>query len=307
MIDVRLQLLIAVAEYGTVTAAAEALYRSPSGVSKQLRELSAALDIVLLERQGRRVELTAAGLRLVEHARRMNAQWEQALSDTAAAAARVSGPVRIGGFPTAMSSVIAPAIGAIRARNPALIPTAHEVYSNEIQRSLVTGVVDVGIYVAGEEDAGTERELLHVTGLLDDPIDLLVPANHPFAGQGGVALEDAADEDWISGRQNQDSQIELLAATRASGYSPRVVHYSQELTAVTALVAHGLGIAAVPRMATVVPHLQVVRVPLLGENIPHRRILVCARRGSQDNPRISTAIAGLHEAAAHLKDRQRPQ
>ncbi|MEV1292114.1 LysR family transcriptional regulator [Pseudonocardia sp. NPDC049635] len=299
MIDARLQLLIAVCEYGTVTAAAQALHRSPSGVSKQLKELAAELDVALLERHGRRVRLTAAGNRLVEHARTMNAQWEMALSDTAAAARQLSGPLPMGGFPTAVSTLVAPTVRALRSRHPGLDPTAHEIYSHDVLRRLESGAIDVGIYVAGE-DARVDRELVAVADLIDDPIDLLVPVGHRFAELDSVTMVDAEGEEWISGRRHQDSYTELLAATRAVGYSPRVVHFAQELTAVTALVGQGLGIAAVPRIAITVPHPGAVRVPLSGRNVPQRKIVVCTRRGAEENPRIVAATDELRRTVAGL-------
>ena len=136
MIDPRLRLLIAVCEYGTVTAAAEALYRSPSGVSKQLKELAAELDVDLLERHGRRVHLTPAGRRLVSHARALHAQWETALSDTTAAARELCGPVALGGFPTSIPSVLTPAVLRLRSEHRLLEPVVKEIYSGEVLTAL---------------------------------------------------------------------------------------------------------------------------------------------------------------------------
>ncbi|MBE2998948.1 LysR family transcriptional regulator [Nocardiopsis sp. HNM0947] len=293
MIDARLHLLVAVCEYGTVTAAAEALYRSPSGVSKQLKELAAELDVDLLERHGRRVRLTPAGRRLVTHARALNAQWETALSDTTAAARELCGPIVLGAFPTAIPSILTPAVLRLAAEHRLLEPVVKEVFSGEILTALESGAVDLGLYVADESTSRIGDSHVEVTGLFDDPIDLLVPEGHRFAGDGPVRLEDAAEEEWISGHAHQDAYIELAAATRAIGYAPRVAHYVQELTATTALVAAGLGIAAVPRIAVTVPHPAVVQVPLTGEQVPRRRILLALRRGSGDNPRVAAAVAAL--------------
>ncbi|WP_435111833.1 LysR family transcriptional regulator [Nocardiopsis synnemataformans] len=295
MIDPRLQLLIAVCEYGTVTAAAEALYRSPSGVSKQLKELAAELDVDLLERHGRRVRLTPAGQRLVTHARRLNAHWETALSDTTAAARQLCGPVTIGGFPTAIPSILTPAALRMRAQHRLLRPVIKEIHSSEILTALESGAIDLGLFVADESTSHIADSHIEVIGVLDDPIDLLVPEEHRFAANDRIRLEDAAQEEWISGHPHQDAYIELLAATRAVGYAPRVAHYAQELTATTALVAAGLGIAAVPRIAMTVPHPRVVQIPLFGGQTPRRRILLALRRGSHDNPRIAAAVTAVRE------------
>ncbi|GAA1438257.1 hypothetical protein [Nocardiopsis tropica] len=64
------------------------------------------MDVDLLERHGRRVRLTPAGQRLVAHVRKLNAQWETALSDTTAAAKQLCGPITVGGFPTSIPSVL---------------------------------------------------------------------------------------------------------------------------------------------------------------------------------------------------------
>ncbi|WP_120006617.1 LysR family transcriptional regulator [Nesterenkonia muleiensis] len=299
MIDSRLQLLIAVCEYGTVTAAAEALHRTPSGVSKQLKELANELDVDILERHGRRVRLTPAGQRLVAHARTLNAQWETALSDTAAAARDLCGPITIGGFPTAISSIITPALGSMRTRHRQLRPIVKEIYSSQLLAALESGDIDLGLFVADESTSHLADSHVEVTSLLDDPIDLLVPKEHRFSAYGRVQLEEAAQEDWITGHPHQDAYMELLAATRAVGYAPRIAHYAQELTATTALVAAGAGIAAVPRIAMSIPHPQVVQIPLTGTQIPRRRILLAQRRGSDHNPRITAAVTALkHHSSA---------
>lgn len=293
MIDSRLQLLIAVSEYGTVTASAEALYRTPSGVSKQLKELAREVEVDLLERHGRRVRLTPAGQRLVAHARILNAQWETALSDTAAAARELSGPITIGGFPTAISAIITPAVVDMKAQHHQLQPVIKEIYSGQLLTALESGTIDLGLFVADESTSHIAQHHIEVTSLFDDPIDLLVPAGHRFAAYEQIQLEEAADEDWITGHRHQDAYIELLAATRAVGYAPRITHYAQELTATTALVAAGAGIAAVPRIAMSIPHPHVIQIPLTGTQIPRRRILLAQRRGSKHNPRFEVAITAL--------------
>lgn len=295
MIDARLQLLVAVCEYGTVTGAAEALQRTPSGVSKQLKELAQELDVDLLERHGRRVKLTPAGQRLVAHVRTLNAQWETALGDVTAAARDLCGPVTIGGFPTAISSVITPALTKLKQQHHQLKPIVKELYSSQLPAALESGHADLGVFVADESTSYLTDRHIEVTTFFDDPIDLLVPQEHRFADRKELHLQEAAEEDWITGHPHQDAYQELLAATRAVGYAPRIAHYAQELTATTALVAAGAGIAAVPRIAMTIPHPQVVQIPLTGPQVPRRRVLMAWREGSANNPRISAAILALKE------------
>ncbi|WP_431869389.1 LysR family transcriptional regulator [Nocardiopsis eucommiae] len=300
MIDPRLRLLVAVSEHGTVTAAAEALFRSPSGVSRQLKDLAAELDVDLLERHGRRVRLTPAGQRLVTHARRLHAQWEAALSDTTAAARQLCGPLSLGGFPTSIPSILAPVALRLRGRHRMLEPVVHEIESGELLHAVESGGVDLGLLVADEATSRVAASHVEVSGVLDDPIDLLVPEGHRFAHGTEIGLEDAAEEEWVSGHPHQDAYRELLTATRAVGYAPRVAHFARELTATAALVAAGLGVAAVPRLAMTVPHPGVVQVPLTRGQVPRRRVLLALRHGSRENPRVAAAVTAVGEVSRAL-------
>ncbi len=63
-----------------------------------------------------------------------------------------------------------------------------------------------------------------------------------------------------------------------------------------ALVANGLGVSLVPRLAGGPSDQPVVRVPLTGDGVPKRRVLTCVRRGSRDNPLIVRGLRALHDA-----------
>ena len=90
MIDVgRLRALRAVARYGTVSAAAQALHCTPSAISQHLGKLDRETGSVLVERDGRRLRLTEAGRVLVEHADRVLAALEEAEAALAAQFAKV--------------------------------------------------------------------------------------------------------------------------------------------------------------------------------------------------------------------------
>jgi DNA-binding transcriptional LysR family regulator len=82
----------------------------------------------------------------------------------------------------------------------------------------------------------------------------------------------------------------------AAGFSPRIVHAAVHWPAVWSLVANGLGVSLVPRLAEGPAGQAVVRVPLSRENMPTRRILTCVRRGSRRNPLVDLGIRALEEA-----------
>src|SRR5215471_2486538 len=111
MIDVRrLRLLLELNRRGTITAVADALAYTPSAVSQQLAALEREAGVPLLERTGRSVRLTPAGRVLVSHGDAVLARLEEATVAMAAVAGGLSGPLRIGAFPTAVRALLPSAL-----------------------------------------------------------------------------------------------------------------------------------------------------------------------------------------------------
>src|SRR5579859_5510871 len=114
MIDVwRLQLLCDLSRLGTIAAVAGLHRYTPSAVSQQLSALERGAGAVLLERRGRRVALTDAGRLLVEHGDRVLASLERAEAALAALGSGLTGPLRIGAFPTAVRTLLSAALVAL--------------------------------------------------------------------------------------------------------------------------------------------------------------------------------------------------
>ncbi|WP_233625170.1 LysR family transcriptional regulator [Actinoplanes sp. ATCC 53533] len=101
MIDLgRLRALHAVASYGTVLAAAEALHCTPSAVSQQLAKLERETSATLIEKDGRRLRLTEAGRVLAGHAERVLSSVDEAEAALAAHRDTVIGRLTVAAFAT---------------------------------------------------------------------------------------------------------------------------------------------------------------------------------------------------------------
>src|SRR5262247_3272845 len=113
MLDVhRLRLLRDLSRQGTIAAVAQTHSYTPSAVSQQLAALQRQAGVPLLERDGRRVSLTPAGLALVRHTEAVLAALEAADATLAAARTGLTGTVRIGAFPTAVRTILPAALVA---------------------------------------------------------------------------------------------------------------------------------------------------------------------------------------------------
>ncbi|WP_158609627.1 LysR family transcriptional regulator [Kocuria soli] len=307
MIDPRLELLRAVDEHGTVTGAAEAMSRSPSGVSRQLRELARELGVALFDHVGRRVQLTEAGRTLVQHAHQLAEQAERALAAVRTTTDEISGQVVVAGHITALGSLIAPSIGRLHSRHSALRVIAEERQPREAIPGLLSAAIDLAVMPVTAEAPAVTDPRCAVLDIGVEPIDLLVSQTHRLVGADEIALIEAAAEEWILGSREHDSRTETLSACHRAGFNPRPAHYAQDWSAVAALVAANLGVALVPRSVPTQWYPGTSRVFLGGHAPPMRRIIACTRAGAEDTPALGVVVDELRDLARAWTSNQDPE
>ncbi|MFF4803900.1 LysR family transcriptional regulator [Streptomyces sp. NPDC001351] len=295
MIDLRrLHVLRAVAHYGTVTAAARALHFTTSAASQQIRQLARDLGVDLLEPQGRGVRLTPAAESLLAHADAIQARWEQAELDLRAEHAP-AGPLRVSGFPVAVSVLLAPMAVRLHERHPRLSVRIQEAGVPDSFDLLFEGETDLAVVEATPHNPPLGDARFDQQPLLDDPFDLVVPEDHPLAGRERVDLADAAHEDWIAPVADSPCRPHVLSACGEAGFSPDIVHHALDWNVTAHLVASRLGVALVPRLAQLTGQLPITRVRCTGN--PHRKLLTCTRRGARERPAVAAALRELRELA----------
>ncbi|MDA0643137.1 MULTISPECIES: LysR family transcriptional regulator [Nonomuraea] len=289
MIDTRrLRTLQAVADHGTVTAAAAALHLTPSAVSQQLAALEHEVGHRLFIRDGRGVHLTAVGKIMLGHADEVLAQLERARAEVADYTAGAAGEVTVACFATAISAVLAPAITALRASAPGLQVRVRDAEGDQSLTMLLDSEADVAIAVE-YRGAPDDRRLSRVP-LYAEPFDLVLPETHPPTGTSLAAL---ADETWIGPYPGNPVHDVIAFACEQAGFTPRFAHCSDDFRAVVALVAAGAGVALVPRLALrdmAQPGVAIRHVPG-----PERRVFAAVRRGAESHPLLRPLLATLRD------------
>jgi DNA-binding transcriptional LysR family regulator len=287
----RLRALRAVARYGTVTAAAQALHCTPSAISQHLTKLDREIGSTLVEKDGRRLRLTEAGRVLAEHAGRILAALEEAEAALAAHQTTVCGRLAIASFPTACRGLLPYALRQLAADHPQLEP---ELLESDPRISL--DLVDRGEIDLALVDDWPEATVPYPPGVLSAPLgldvaDLVVPAGHRLARHPApAALADLVDERWIAsvpGTICHDWLTRVLPGVR-----PRflVAEFESQLT----LIAEGLGVALIPRLARTSLPEGVLALPLTPE--PTRRVTIAWRGAAQARPAIGAAVEALRAA-----------
>ncbi|MEU0504204.1 LysR substrate-binding domain-containing protein [Nocardia sp. NPDC005998] len=296
MLDVRkLRLLRELAHRKTIAAVAEAMSYTPSAVSQQLTALEREAGVPLLERTGRRVTLTPAALTLVEHAETILAALEQATADLAASRAALTGTLRIGAFPTAVATILSPALISLSRDHPQLELLVTELDPATVPDALRSDTLDIALvqeydYVPAEPGPALDTE-----PLLEETIYL--------AARTAASLSQHRTASWILGTPGTLCHTMTIRACQAAGFTPQVRHHVDDFSTVLALVAAGQGVALVPELGALTPPPSVVLTAL-----PTRRTTHLAyRRGTGAHPAVVAARAALRASAATISSGPSPR
>ncbi|MBC6458483.1 LysR family transcriptional regulator [Actinomadura sp. HBU206391] len=290
MLDLRrLRLLRELHARGTVAAAAEALSYSPSTVSHQLAELQREVGVTLFVRDGRRLRLTEAAHVLVRHADALFARVERAEAEMAAAARTVAGVVRVVAFQTAAITLVAPALGRLRERHPALRAEVTEAEPGAALDALLRRECDVAVC----DDYGTPPRQwprgLVSEELFAERVHLVLPRSHPATG-----LRDLADAPWAGGQPGTSHErLVIDACTTIGGFTPDLRHRATDLLVLLSLVGAGQAVTLLPDLARPErdPGVTVHPLEIL------RRIFVIVRADSLPRPAISAVRTALRDTA----------
>jgi DNA-binding transcriptional LysR family regulator len=158
MLDVtRLRVLVAVARYGSVTAAARALNYAQPSVSHHLARLEAETGIKLIQRAGRGIRLTDAGRLLAERAAEVIGRLDAAENELAAYTGLRAGRLRLAAFPSALGTIVPAAAALLRGKQPSIDLRLTEAEPPEALRMLRAGYVDVAlVFRYFPDDSGAE-------------------------------------------------------------------------------------------------------------------------------------------------------
>ena len=307
MLDVRrMKVLREVAVRGSFSAAADALSFTQSAVSQQIAALEREAGTVLVERSARGVRLTEAGEAVVRHADAILARLAEAEAELEAIAGLRGGRLRMSSFESGAATLMPLAIAEFRRHHPLVELSLSLEESEDVVPRLRAGDIDLALV----EDPNEREpvidgvELVH---LLDDPMYLALPSDHPLAGRSRLKLRDLADDAWIQGQQNTTCACNRLSlrACQAAGFEPRVAFESSDWTAVQGLVAAGVGVALIAELGTSTVRDDIV-IRDLGGQVDSRRVYAAVSEGGYRSPATTEMVETLREVASRYSARRQP-
>ena len=212
----QLRYFVAVAEELHFGRAAERLHMSQSPLSRAIRELERDLGVVLFVRTTRRVELTPAGLLLLDRSRRALAEIDGAVADARRSAQSGDHVVAIGYGPFS-GSVVSRIVEALEAAEPDLsLRVEEEVTPDSLRR---VGAHELEAAVVMASPAAARRHGVRIDALKDEPLLAALPESHPFAGAAAIPVSAFASECVLLPREppGQMFNVWLRAVFRTHG------------------------------------------------------------------------------------------
>jgi DNA-binding transcriptional LysR family regulator len=290
----RLRLLADLATHGTVRAVAQHGRLSPSAVSQQLATLERETGTALLERTGRRVRLTAAGVLLASRAREILAAMDAAEAELRGLADEPAGTVTLAAFQSAVHALAEPAVTRLAERHPDLSVVLLELEPHDSMPALRRG--DVDVIITTTDFVGAELDpAIDLVPIAEDSIVLVLPAGHPLTGYESVSVEACAGQRWtfdVAGSYMSELATRLC---REAGFEPSVICRFGNYMIALQHVEGGRSITLLPSLA-VDPRYRVVSRPLAPPVT--RRIIAAVRRVPAARPELTAVLTALRTPRA---------
>jgi len=243
----QLRYFCAVAATGSFTGAAELEGISQPSLSQQIRKLEQTVGAPLFTRLGRRIQLTAAGEALHEHAQEILRHSRDATQRIRQLGQSISGPLRVGAIPTVLPYLLAPRLADFTQRYPEVQVELKEETTTELVKQLQRGELDVILVALPLRVA----EVV-CSELVRDPLMLAVPKNHPLACKEVAQINTVQEERLLLLREGHCFRGDVLTACTRARAEFHAIFESDSLATIYSLVAAGLGISIVPAMSA--PH-----------------------------------------------------
>lgn len=289
-----LRYLVAVADHRHFGRAAESCFVSQPTLSTQIAKLEKELGVELVERTSRSVMLTETGQRVVERARIILHEATTISEIARQATDPESGTLRIGLFPTLGPYLLPHVIPAIRAEFPKLELLLVEDKTERILAQLSNGELDAAVVALPVDDAK-----LVVDELFTEDFVLAVPADHPLATHSEPVPQSVlSGEAMLLLEDGHCLRDQALSVCHLSGAGERLGFRATSLETLRQMVAAGVGITLLPRLAVEPPVADVDGIRLLrfADPAPSRRIAMVWRPTSAARnllPRIARLFTGV--------------
>lgn len=300
-----IEYFLAAVEHGHLERAAAACGVSQPALSKSLRRLESDTGLALMQRHGRGLRLTSEGMVFLDHAKKLWAEYRDAVRHAMELRVGEAGLLRIGATGATVDSVVMPAMQRLLPRRPALRVQLTQGLSDDLNAAVESGKLDLAvtpIYTDGPVS-------LHHEIMFDDSLCVAAGRRHPLAARTRLVLRDLEGERWILPRPSSVARQMLDARFAEAGLALpagalEVEHFSEGSLQ---LLADSGMLAVLPKSA-LVKCSEVMTLPVALGRPLRRNIALISRRGTTWSPLMEefreTILSGNKKSSAVVESRQ---
>jgi DNA-binding transcriptional LysR family regulator len=276
-----LQAFVAIAEYGGFSKAARELHITQTALTRRIQKLEGYLNLRLLERTTRQVQLTAVGREFLPQARAIVQQTSHAVERLKDVSQRALGNVTLACIPTMTSHVLPRILQQYVQLHPENRILLVDGSSGEVREAVLSGQAELGIALEGAK----HPELVE-TALLTDPLVFICQQGHALARKRSVSWAEVASAELVG--------VSSFAATREvmdyrlaeRGIRLRAKYEVQHHATALNFVAAGVGSAVLPASTFRDgdrPGLR--KISIAGPPV-HRKVVLLRRRAGTLSPAV---------------------
>jgi DNA-binding transcriptional LysR family regulator len=257
----QLRYFVAVADAGTLTAAAAAIPVAQQSLSEQIRSLERQVGAPLFLRSGRGMQLTPVGAELLADARPLLTRADRAFERVRRVAQGEQTAIHVAFLPSVGNYIVPPLVRAFARAHPHVRLTTEDAAIADLVEGLRSGRFDAALTRPPlVDDVRTER-------VLREPVAVVVPVDHRLASSSEVDLAALARDPWVlTPRSSWEPWHQKYDRDfAAAGFIPNVVERGSSVQSLLALVAAGVGVTRLPLSARSLRDSGVVFVPLRGD------------------------------------------
>lgn len=264
----QLKYVLAVAETGNFTRAAERSFVAQPSLSQQIIKLEEELGHKLFHRLGRKAVLTEAGHAFLERARRILAEVDDAAKELRDNP-NLGRKIVVGAIPTLAPYLLSQLIDRCRTQLPHLVIHTQEGFRTNLVESVIAGELDLALLSLPVAD-----HRLSIETLFSEPLLLVVSKSHRLASQKSVTAEDLAEESFVLLGDSSTLTAQIQQFCGDHHFEPRIVHRCAQISTVKALVGLGVGISILPQVTRYHDDRRTLVYRALSGRAPTREIAV---------------------------------
>ena len=276
---------LAVAEHLHFRKAAESLFISQPGLSRQIKQLEEELDLKLFDRHNRKVELTSGGLYLKNELSDVLNNLDLVLDHAKMLDSGFEGNLRLGYIGSAMQGVIPQLLMKIRSDRPKIRFDLKEIDNKHQIEGIQNQEIDIGFVRMDRVPAGINMHPIH-----EDSFSLVLPANHRICEANFTGLEMLKDEPFIlfDSSYSESYHAKVMQIFRDSGFSPLISHNTVHAYTIYSLVENNFGVSIVPSSLLKGYDMNIQSIPLT--KINQRTTLQMIWKENNQNPVLKNVL-----------------